>query len=247
MEQLNFAAKLIEIRKAKGLTQEEVAEKCKITVRTIQRIESGIVKPRAFTIKIISDSLGFDFFDTSVSNHSTNAISQNAYSKKAAITWWIKDLFNLKTKPMKKVSILATSFVMAGAALFILTSKLSAQPENKKSFNSITIQLSEDKTIDRIEVVFSSRLTFDSLVYIKNNLKSKGITINYRKIEFEKDYHLSGIYCEVDCNDGYKGGFGIDSLDYQNKDKKIGFFRDYSKNVKIPFLAGSLEKQLRLQ
>jgi transcriptional regulator with XRE-family HTH domain len=56
MEKLGFGIKLVEIRKAKGLTQEEVAEKCKITVRTIQRIESGIVNPRAFTIKIIEVS-----------------------------------------------------------------------------------------------------------------------------------------------------------------------------------------------
>ena len=63
MEKLDFGTKLIDVRKAKGLTQDEVAEKCKITVRTIQRIESGAVKPRAFTIKIISDVLGFDFFE----------------------------------------------------------------------------------------------------------------------------------------------------------------------------------------
>ena len=61
MRNLDFGTKLIEVRKAKGLTQEEVAEKCKITARTIQRIESGKVKPRSFTIKLISETLGFDF------------------------------------------------------------------------------------------------------------------------------------------------------------------------------------------
>ena len=45
MEKLEFRKRLIEVRKARGLTQEDVAEKCKITVRTIQRIESGAVKP----------------------------------------------------------------------------------------------------------------------------------------------------------------------------------------------------------
>ncbi|MBP8759699.1 MAG: helix-turn-helix transcriptional regulator, partial [Parabacteroides sp.] len=42
---------------AKGLTQEEVAEKCGITIRTIQRIESGLVEPRVYTIKIISETM----------------------------------------------------------------------------------------------------------------------------------------------------------------------------------------------
>ncbi len=65
METLDFGKKLIEVRKAKGLTQEEVAERCRVTTRTIQRIESGIVKPRAFTVKSISETLGFDFFETS--------------------------------------------------------------------------------------------------------------------------------------------------------------------------------------
>ncbi|MEB2782496.1 helix-turn-helix transcriptional regulator [Algoriphagus sp. C2-6-M1] len=53
MEEEDFGKKLIEVRKVKGLTQAEVAEMCKIATRTIQRIETGIVKPRAFTIKLI--------------------------------------------------------------------------------------------------------------------------------------------------------------------------------------------------
>ncbi len=239
MENLGFGKKLIEVRKAKGLTQEQVAEKCKITVRTIQRIESGIVNPRAFTIKIISDALGFDYFETSHIDHSIDTVNQNSHLEKRTTVWWIKDLFNLKTKPMKKVSIITTSLFLVGLALFAITPEINAQPE-KKDFNSITIQLNEDMSMSRIEVAFSSHLTFDSLVYIKSNLKAKGITINYKKIEFGNNNHLSAIVCEVDCNDGLGGGFGADSLDSKNKDTKIGFCRDYSKNAKAPFYSGSL-------
>ncbi len=57
MEKHAFGKKLLEVRKAKGLTQEEVAEKCGITIRTIQRIESGLVEPRVYTIKIISETM----------------------------------------------------------------------------------------------------------------------------------------------------------------------------------------------
>ena len=63
MEKQAFGKKLLEVRKAKGLTQEEVAEKCGITIRTIQRIESGLVEPRVYTIKIISETIGFEFFE----------------------------------------------------------------------------------------------------------------------------------------------------------------------------------------
>ena len=77
METLDFGKKLIEVRKVKGLTQGDVAEKCKITTRTIQRIESGIVQPRAFTIKIISETLGFDFFETSDTGYDVINENQN--------------------------------------------------------------------------------------------------------------------------------------------------------------------------
>jgi transcriptional regulator with XRE-family HTH domain len=239
MENLGFGKKLVEVRKAKGLTQEEVAEKCKITVRTIQRIESGIVNPRAFTIKIISDALGFDFFETSHIGHDVNTVNQKSHLKKRTTLWWIKDLFNLKTKPMKKISIITTSLFLMGLILFVFTPEMNAQPE-KKNFNSIMVQLNADMSMNRIEVAFSNHLTFDSIVYIKNNLKAKGITINYQKLEFGKNNHLSAIICEVDCNDGLKGGFAGDSLDSKNKDTKIGFYRDYSKNAEAPFYSGSL-------
>ncbi len=239
MENLDFGTKLIEVRKAKGLTQEEIAEKCKITVRTIQRIESGLVKPRAFTIKIISDVLGLDFFETSNTGYDVKIVNQNPNLGRHTILWYLKDLFNLKTNTMKKISILTTSFLMIGFALLVFTTKTNAQSD--KGFNSITIQLNEDKSINRIEVAFSNRLTFDSLVHIKNDLKAKGLTINYKKIEFNKNNLLTVIDSEVDCNDGYIGSFAMSFLDSQNKDKKIGFYRDYSKNSKNPFGTGGLK------
>jgi len=50
-----------EQRIQKGLTQEELAEKINITVRTIQRIEKGEVNPRLFTLQVISDVLEIDY------------------------------------------------------------------------------------------------------------------------------------------------------------------------------------------
>jgi transcriptional regulator with XRE-family HTH domain len=43
MKQPELGRKIAELRKAKGLTQEELVEKCNIRVRTLQRIESGEV------------------------------------------------------------------------------------------------------------------------------------------------------------------------------------------------------------
>ncbi|MFD2037416.1 helix-turn-helix domain-containing protein [Belliella marina] len=57
MKQPELGQKIQEWRKAKGLTQEELVEKCNINVRTIQRIEAGEVTPRSFTIKAIMEVL----------------------------------------------------------------------------------------------------------------------------------------------------------------------------------------------
>lgn len=44
-----------------GLSQEELANKSGISLRTIQRIEKGQVSPHAHTLKTLSDVLGIDF------------------------------------------------------------------------------------------------------------------------------------------------------------------------------------------
>lgn len=61
MKQPELGKKLTELRKARGLTQEELVEKCNISVRTIQRIEAGEVTPRSYTVKSILDVLDYDF------------------------------------------------------------------------------------------------------------------------------------------------------------------------------------------
>lgn len=55
--------KIKDLRLQKGLTQEELAFKTELSVRTIQRIESGEVVPRAYTIHTIAKALDADFED----------------------------------------------------------------------------------------------------------------------------------------------------------------------------------------
>lgn len=61
MKQPDLGKKISELRKQKGLTQEELVEKCNINVRTIQRIEAGEVTPRSFTIKTILEVLEVNY------------------------------------------------------------------------------------------------------------------------------------------------------------------------------------------
>ncbi len=60
MKQPELGRKLLELRKQKGFTQEELVEQCNINVRTIQRIEAGEVMPRSFTLRTILNVLGED-------------------------------------------------------------------------------------------------------------------------------------------------------------------------------------------
>ncbi|WP_297337096.1 helix-turn-helix domain-containing protein [Algoriphagus sp.] len=61
IKQPQLGKKISELRKAKGLTQEELVEKCNLNVRTIQRIEAGEVTPRSYTIKALFEALDFQW------------------------------------------------------------------------------------------------------------------------------------------------------------------------------------------
>ena len=70
MNQPDLGLKITELRQQKGFTQEKLAEYCEVSARTIQRIESGEVEPRAFTRNSLSNILEFDFGKENTNNQS---------------------------------------------------------------------------------------------------------------------------------------------------------------------------------
>lgn len=230
MENLDFGNKLVVVRKQKGLTQGEVAEKCNVTLRTIQRIESGVVNPRASTIKIISKTLGFDYFETSNTDYGEKKESQLLKLKICKFLWDVKDLFNLKTYTMKKISILTLSALMITFGLYAIN------PNQKeiKNDNSITTIYNKDKTLKYIEVKFSNKLTLDSLTNIKSTVENFDIKINYKKIVFDESNHLQELSCEAFTELG-SGSFYEPSLD----SRMAGFYCNYSKNAEDIFCIGT--------
>jgi transcriptional regulator with XRE-family HTH domain len=66
MEQPTLGIKITELRNAKDITQKELAERCKVDIRTIQRIEAGEVSPRAYTLKLLSEVLACNFNEQSL-------------------------------------------------------------------------------------------------------------------------------------------------------------------------------------
>lgn len=61
MKQPDLGLRVAELRQQKGYTQEQLAELCEVSARTIQRIEAGDVDPRTYTINRLNEALNFDF------------------------------------------------------------------------------------------------------------------------------------------------------------------------------------------
>jgi uncharacterized Tic20 family protein/DNA-binding Xre family transcriptional regulator len=61
MNQPDLGLKVSELRQKKNMTQEQLAERCEISARTIQRIEGGEVDPRSYTLSCLGEVLEFDF------------------------------------------------------------------------------------------------------------------------------------------------------------------------------------------
>lgn len=80
---MSLHLKIAEARKIKGLTQEEVADRANITVRTIQRIESGETVPRNFTLKAIAQVLDIPFEDLVSKDNQTSFISRESETEEA--------------------------------------------------------------------------------------------------------------------------------------------------------------------
>ena len=128
MKNYDFGEKLIHARQAKGWTQMDLAEKTNISLRTIQRIESGQVNPRAYTVKQLSEIIGLDFCE--ILENSRDSKSKNphsGFSLSKLILWHISDLFNLKTHTMKKVTILSLITILTTIGLFSIIRHSIAQ------------------------------------------------------------------------------------------------------------------------
>ncbi len=60
MIQPEIGIKIAELRRQKGLTQEDLAYRSHLNVRSIQRIELGEVTPRFSTLKLLSEVFGLE-------------------------------------------------------------------------------------------------------------------------------------------------------------------------------------------
>lgn len=89
MKQPELGRKLAEKRVKLGLTQEQLAEKTNINIRTIQRIESGDVMPRASTLGIIIEVLELNFKDINGDEDSPHEVKKPEVLKAAWIAFFV--------------------------------------------------------------------------------------------------------------------------------------------------------------
>ena len=156
MKQPDLGRKISELRLAKGLTQGELAEKCNLSLRTIQRIESAEVTPRSFTVKLIFTNLEYDIYNSF--GKFSYRLDRIAYRLQPWLEQFYKyvfDLFNLKTNTMRKITILSVPCVSIILVFLLIGTDTKAQNKEKvkaemAEFNSKFIRWINDGQIDSI-------------------------------------------------------------------------------------------------
>ena len=139
MRQPDFGKELTRIRNLKGMTQDELALKCNVSIRTIQRIESGIVNPRSYTVKAIGEILNFDFLTVNSLREKTIEVNEDAFEgltpKSNSKS---KQFFNLKTNTMSKVYFLSI-FISLVSIGIVSRTKAKSQNVQKPQENVVVI------------------------------------------------------------------------------------------------------------
>lgn len=132
MKQPELGRKIAELRKARGLTQSELAKQCNLSLRTIQRIETAEVSPRSYTIRLIFTELEYDIFNSF--GKFSYRLDRSAYRIRQGLEHAIRytlDLFNLRTNTMRKISIISLVALFTFMGLTSFSSLAKAQSPEK--------------------------------------------------------------------------------------------------------------------
>ncbi|MDB5284926.1 MAG: family transcriptional regulator [Bacteroidota bacterium] len=213
MQQPNLGRKIAKLRKAKGLTQEELVEKCNLSVRTLQRIEAGEVMPRSYTIKLIFFALGQDAYEEAADLperlKATIGVTRDGSAK---FFMYIIDLFNLKTNTMKKLSIL--SIILLSICTVVLSACLTTKKvvSNKNSIigtwqilNSrglLDSSYANQPGITRYKMISNDKFVILDVKY-RESLMSAAMAGNYAIYDdvYTETIHTAGM--------GYSGFLGV--------------------------------------
>lgn len=142
MSQQNIGNQLAKARLSKGWTQTELAVKCNVSARTIQRIEAGTVTPRNYTIRLLSETLCTDLFNQRAVSNSNSTRPSLWTLLFLQIKKTCSYLFNFKKNPMQKLLIFSIVLVTTGVMLFLFTKQGVAQGSSQP-INFLDIEINE--------------------------------------------------------------------------------------------------------
>ncbi len=181
MQQPKLGKKIAYNRKIKGLTQEELVAKCNLSVRTLQRIETGKATPRIYTIKLIFEALELDFESFNQVSSEGNTLSIIHLLEK------FYNLFNLKTLSIKKIFTLSLLISTIVFGLFTtmqknknqdITDKTNRNGESKNIINITDLKINEGD-FSCINCFYDN----DDMIGHGVKLKKNGVSIDVRLIK----------------------------------------------------------------
>ena len=127
MNQPDLGLRVSALRQQKGFTQEHLAEKCEVSPRTIQRIESGEVDPRSYTLQCLSDSLEFNFLEEGTANENLWLVALHISSVFCIViiplllwSWKKNQSFKIDKQGRQVLNFQVTMTLALFAALFLV-------------------------------------------------------------------------------------------------------------------------------
>lgn len=150
MKQPEIGKVVTQQRLQKGMTQEKLAELCEVSTRTIQRIESGEVDPRSFTLNNLSNILEYDFHNDNKGND-TFWITVMHLSSMICIVpiplliWSFRKKYSMKInehgKDVLNFQISMTLYLIGCAILPGITSLVMIMVSKTMTFKFLTISI----------------------------------------------------------------------------------------------------------
>lgn len=186
MKQPFLGKKIAEVRRKNNYTQDELAQISNINVRTIQRIESGEVTPRSFTLRTIFDKLNYAFdnkSDNELQENEEESLIDSSPSRKS----WIGKYGSVLYFFLKILGVVVISLLLVYTFKFFYTIESRAKIEKVKM---------PEKTANsplNVRMTFTS-FSCDGCFEDENEivgrdvkLKIKGVTINAALIKINKE------------------------------------------------------------
>lgn len=102
---MEFGTRLKEIRTCLNISQKELSEKTRLTLRTIQRIENNEVKPSLHSIKVISEALEIESSEL-IEKSETKPYEFNLTLKITDMNQFLNDLKTLVKTHWKTILII---------------------------------------------------------------------------------------------------------------------------------------------